>query len=447
MEDLSLEQMIRDVAVIGAAGKMGKGIALLLMLEQARLFTEKKETAKLVLVDPNQQGLNLLRKYLQTQVRRFAEKNINSLRQWYEKQENLISNKEIIDDFVDQTLSQAVFTDTLAAIHSAKLIFEAAPENLQIKVDLLQKSKKYTEEKAIFFSNTSSIPIGELEKQSGLFGQLIGFHFYNPPAVQKLLEVIKPDGACQSLIDQSVLLAKRLGKIVVFSADHAGFIGNGHFLQEVGIAVQMVQNLAEKMPWQQAVFVVNAITERWLLRPMGIFQLIDYVGVDIVLSIASVMNEYGDAGLELSFLQDLLEKGVRGGQHGDGGQKQGFFGYQGITPISFWQKKNTYCLFEDDPMIKQANSWLKNPPPYSWKQIRSAPDQKEKILEQMQLIRQEKTEPAVQASAFLQASSCVVEQLVATGVAKSFSDVETVLKNGFYHLYSPASYFLKEVSQ
>src|SRR6185295_16568588 len=104
--------------------------------------------------------------------------------------------------------------------------------------------------KAFVLSNTSSIPIHLLASESGLKDQLIGFHFYNPPAVQKLVELIPQERAgevadevADEVLAISQELAKKMNKIVVYSRDVAGFIGNGHFSREIALACRFVEEL------------------------------------------------------------------------------------------------------------------------------------------------------------------------------------------------------------
>ena len=76
--------------------------------------------------------------------------------------------------------------------YGSQLIFEAIKEDKALKVKLFSQIKKNNPD-AWFLTNTSSIPIGEIEKEAGLNGDIIGYHFYNPPVIQKLLEIIKTD--------------------------------------------------------------------------------------------------------------------------------------------------------------------------------------------------------------------------------------------------------------
>jgi 3-hydroxyacyl-CoA dehydrogenase len=118
------------------------------------------------------------------------------------------------------------------ATAEAKLIFEAVFEDEKLKIDLLGKARTIADPDAWYLTNTSSIPIGGLDQKLELGGRIVGYHFYNPPAVQKLLELITSENTLPELEKAGAALAKRLGKKVFPANDIAGFIGNGHFMRD-----------------------------------------------------------------------------------------------------------------------------------------------------------------------------------------------------------------------
>jgi 3-hydroxyacyl-CoA dehydrogenase len=106
---MDLSQRLQNVAVIGAAGKMGSGIALLLAKELARtkLTSEGKgKTYRLALIDLNEEALDGLMRYLRSQLLKLAEKSVNDLRQLYADRKDLVENGEMIQEFVGQARSR-----------------------------------------------------------------------------------------------------------------------------------------------------------------------------------------------------------------------------------------------------------------------------------------------------------------------------------------------------
>ena len=146
--------------------------------------------------------------------------------------------------------------------------------------------------------------INELDKKANLKGRIIGFHFYNPPAIQKLVELIVAENTDADLVNFANLYAKNIGKIIVPSRDIAGFIGNGHFMRDALYAINEVEKLSQSLSLPEAIFAINRVSQDFQIRPMGMFQLIDFnvsVGLgknkenvsQFVFRIAHIIFSYG----------------------------------------------------------------------------------------------------------------------------------------------------------
>jgi hypothetical protein len=149
-----------------------------------------------------------------------------------------------------------------------------------------------------FLTNTSSIPIGELDEKAGLEGNVIGFHFYNPPAIQKLMEIIPPKTVNPELAEFANQLAKNLKKVIVLSNDVAGFIGNGFFMRDILYAVQETRKLAEKMPLTEAIYALDKVSRDYLIRPWAFSScriMLELMSVFIM----NVMDERLDESLAM----------------------------------------------------------------------------------------------------------------------------------------------------
>ena len=176
--------------------------------------------------------------------------------------------------------------------------------------------------------------------------RIIGFHFYNPPAIQKLVEVISTDKNPENLLILSDELIKSFGKIKVPSNDIAGFIGNGHFIREGLSVIKHLDNLPYEQ--NQAIYHLNQIIAKVLLRPMGMFQLIDYVGLDVFSMICKTMRKYIDEDFSHPLIEELIDHGIKGGQFGNGSQKDGFFKYdKGQIVGVINPKKKSYKPIEE----------------------------------------------------------------------------------------------------
>lgn len=446
-----LNEMIKRVAVIGAGGKMGSGIALLLLQEMACQEAELTGAVGageyfLHAIDADEKNLNSLKGYLKAQITKFAEKNINRLREWYARDKNLIDNEEIVDAFVDGTMNNVQLESSLEEAKHSTMIFEAIVEDIAIKAHVFSSLEKIVRQDAYYFTNTSSIPISVLAEKSGLKGRLIGYHFYNPPAVQKLLEIIPPSGVEYDLKDLAILLAKKLKKTPVFSRDIAGFIGNGFMIREIAFACRQLEKLSEIMPVYEAIYILNKISQDFLIRPMGTFQLLDYVGIDVAHKIAGIMTAYlPDDNFRLDIVSKMIEAKIWGGQYPNGSQKNGFFQYEdhelrGIYDLN----KEIYLPLDKSEWQAKCDAWIGDLPQNhaSWKRLVKDPKREEKLSLYFQHLCKDKTRGAELAKSLLLESREIAFNLVRDGVAATMKDVDIVLENGFFHLYGPDSTFL-----
>ncbi len=432
----------KKAAVIGAAGKMGRGISLILLQEMACLDAEENGTVGqndfgLYLIDTDEEAVFGLRRYFRPHLTRYAEKAINRIRSYFYTRGDLIENRQMIQEFVDGALDLIRPSTELKTAKNSLMVFEAVAEDFELKGKILGKLKSLCSGDTVFFTNTSSIPIGELGQISGLDGRLVGAHFYNPPPVQKLLEVIFPDDAESAVKKLALEVGKDLGKTAVASRDVAGFIGNGHFIREIAFACGLYSRLRENYSHVESVVLVDAVTRDFLIRPMGIFQLLDYVGLDVWKKIAAIMTEKIPLeGITPSLLNDMVRRGKVGGQNMDGSQKEGFFRYQKhqITDV-FDLEKDAYIPLDEEK--KEHIKALLGPIPKGhipWKNARNLEDREERLKIYENNLREAGSLAAHLAAQFLDHSRNAAQELVRSKVAANLEDVHTVLKYGFYHV-------------
>lgn len=437
-------EKLSQVAVLGAAGKMGSGILLLTALEMFEQSTLPENKGKLFLlqaIDLSPEALKGLRTYLAAQVKKNGEKKTVWLRSVYLDRADLIENEQIIEQYVHDVLAQVSFTTRIESAYDAQLVFEAASENPDLKVKLFRQIDSNSSVKPWFLTNTSSIPIGYLNDHAGLNGRIIGFHFYNPPAVQKLVELISAPATLAELTEFSLHFASRLRKIVVKSNDLAGFIGNGHFMRDLLYASAKVAELGSEFTVPQALYVVDKVSRDYLVRPMGIFQLTDYVGVDVCSYILSVMDRFiPGRGLHSQLLDNLLSKNIKGGQFSDGSQKDGIFKYQKGAPVAVINP-STGEYIPLSEVAPSCDGWLGSMPSgwLGWKQVMRLPDREAHLVKHFATLRAMPDNGAKLALGYASYAAEVAKGLVADGVASSTDDVNTVMMTGFFHSHGPVN--------
>jgi len=442
---MDLNTRLQNVAVVGAAGKMGSGISLLLALELAyRALEQKDKTYVLNLIDMNDGALHGLLRYLREQAVKEAEKQMSRLRRLYADRDDLVENGEMVQAFVHEVLLHVRTGKTLNLAQDSTLVFEAAFEKEELKIDLYRELAAKCPQEMYLLTNTSSIPLHVLAEAAGMTGRVIGFHFYNPPAVQKLLEVIQPSICAEELQAMALELATILGKTVVPSNDIAGFIGNGHFMRDGLHGIREAERLAQEHGLVKAVYMVNRVSQEWLLRPMGIFQLIDYVGLDVFQLILRVMDKYLQGGLHSPLIDRYLELGVRGGQTSSGGQKDGFLKYEKGAIVGIYDPDRQDYVPLEGTRNPEADALLgPHPEPVlSWKSLQYAPDREAKLRAYFGRFAAQDTLGVQLAGAHCRASRETSLRLVQDGVAHCAEDVNKVLMLGFFHLYGPINDYL-----
>ncbi len=437
---------LQNVTVLGAAGKMGSGILLLTAVEMADLSLKPENKGKafvLNAMDVSKEGLAGLMLYLRSQVQKIAEKKTVALRKYYAGRADLVENEEIINQYIFDVISIVRPTTRLESAYDSSLVFEAVSENRALKVKILSQIDQNNPGKPWFFTNTSSVPIHLIDEEANLGGRVLGFHFYNPPAVQKLVELIVTGKSDPEMVEFSKVYAKNLGKVVVPANDFAGFIGNGHFMRDALHGIKTMQKLSMELSVPEAVYCVNKVTQDFLIRPMGIFQLIDYVGIDVVSFIMNVMNPFlPDEDLHSDLLDQMISLGVKGGQFSDGSQKDGFLKYEkGKVVAVFDTVSKSYVNVAD--LKEKCDKYLGAGPAslIPWKAAIKVKDKDAvfgKIFTDMKALD---TTGAKLAVEYGRVSNAIGKKLVADKVAFTDADVNTVLLTGFFHAYGPVNSF------
>ena len=203
--------------------------------------------------------------------------------------------------------------------------------------------------------------------------------------------------------------------------------------------ISEAERLAADMPLHEAIYLVNKVTQDYLVRPMGIFQLIDYVGVDVVSYIMQVMNpHFPGEELHSKRLDNYLKLGVRGGQNSDGSQKYGILKYEKGKPVAIYDDSSKQYI-PIDGFRESADKQL-GPLPGSyqpWKQVVNSRTKEVIFAALFAEIKLMETLGAKLAINYAKRSKEIGLQLVSDGIARTDEDVNTVLLTGFFHALGP----------
>jgi 3-hydroxybutyryl-CoA dehydrogenase len=185
-----------------------------------------------------------------------------------------------------------------SAVEKADIVFEAAPENLALKQDIFVKLSASTQAGCILASNTSVLPIGEISARAGDPGRILGTHWWNPPYLIPLVEVIQAPRTESVYIEKCINLLKRAGKMAVHvKRDVPGFVGNRlqHALWREAISIVEAGICdAETVD----LVVKNSFGMR--LPVLGPLENADLVGLDLTLAIHNVILREIEASPEPS---------------------------------------------------------------------------------------------------------------------------------------------------
>ena len=193
-------------------------------------------------------------------------------------------------------LSEAEMNAILARIHpmlglreavsNADLIIEAIPENLELKKTTFKEVDGYAPSHAIIASNTSSVSITEMASATKRPEKVCGMHFFNPPQLMKLVEVIRGARTSDETVETVLSIAHKMEKeTVVVKKDSPGFIVNRILIPALNEAVALHwEGVADREDIDKAI----KLGLNW---PMGPLMLLDYIGLDTTLAIADVLTK------------------------------------------------------------------------------------------------------------------------------------------------------------
>jgi 3-hydroxybutyryl-CoA dehydrogenase len=210
---------------------------------------------------------------------------------------------------------------TLAgAVGSADVVIEAALEKLALKQDIFAELEKLAPRHALLASNTSVIPIGKIAARVSTKDRVLGTHWWNPPWLVPLVEVIQTEGTAAASVTAMMDLLRSVGKTVVHvRKDVPGFIGNRlqHALWREAIA--LVQNGV--CDAETVDIVVKAGFGR-RLGVVGPIENADLIGTDLTLDIhQNLLADLDRTPGPLPYLVDLVAKGRLGFKTGEGFRK------------------------------------------------------------------------------------------------------------------------------
>jgi 3-hydroxyacyl-CoA dehydrogenase len=192
-------------------------------------------------------------------------------------------------------------------------VIEAVPERMEVKQAVFSELDAVTPGYAILASNTSSLSITEMGEATGRPDKVVGFHFFFPASVMRLIEVIEGDDTSAETAQAAVGFAQRIRKLPIRCLEAPGFV------------VNRILNSSASELWRMQeetgmdVKELDKLVAESKAAPMGPFFLADLLGLDTVLHVAEHLKEsYGDRFYLHKRMQELVAAGELGAKTGKG---------------------------------------------------------------------------------------------------------------------------------
>jgi 3-hydroxybutyryl-CoA dehydrogenase len=214
----------------------------------------------------------------------------------------------------DEVLARVSGTTKLDDLADRDLVIEAVVESLPVKEALFSALGEIAKPGAVLATTTSSLPVIECAKASGRPADVVGMHFFNPAQVMKLVEVVSTISTAPDVAATAHAVSAKLGKHAVSCTDRAGFIVNALLFPYLNDAVKMLE------AHYATADDIDAAMKVGCGYPMGPFELLDVVGLDVSLAIErELYTEFREPGFAPApLLEHLVTAGYLGRNNGRG---------------------------------------------------------------------------------------------------------------------------------
>ncbi|AGK60174.1 3-hydroxyacyl-CoA dehydrogenase /Enoyl-CoA hydratase [Archaeoglobus sulfaticallidus PM70-1] len=261
----------------------------------------------------------------------------------------LESKKKIKENAEDVLKRIKTTTNLEEAAKEADFVIEAVIEDTDVKKDIFKRLDENCKEGVIFSTNTSTIPITDISSATRRPESVIGLHFFNPPTLIKLVEIIRGERTSDETVEKTKEFAKTIGMdYVLVEKDVPGFLVNRINLRVFTEAIRMVE---EGFKPEE----IDSAVKYRLGLPMGILEVVDFSGVDIVFYVTHEMMKRGVNVKPSKLVEEMIKEGRLGMKSG-----RGFYEHKGVyhrvkIPRNLAYRVNPVRILA--PAINEA-SWL-----------------------------------------------------------------------------------------
>lgn len=236
-----------------------------------------------------------------------------------------VDRGKVSADDMAATLSRLTITaDLKASLDGSDLVIEAAPEKLELKQQIFRQVAEVVAPDAIVASNTSSISIAALADADPHPERFLGLHFFNPPPLMPLLEIVHGPKTDAAVVSTCRELSQQWGKEPIVVKDSPGFassrLGVALGLEAIRMVEEGIASAAD----------IDKAMELGYRHPMGPLKLTDMIGIDVRVHIAEYLaSKLSDARFEPpALMRQMVAEGKLGMKTG-----QGFYKWDGRKPV------------------------------------------------------------------------------------------------------------------
>jgi 3-hydroxyacyl-CoA dehydrogenase len=246
---------------------------------------------------------------------KFVDQGIEKARSLWQKR---VDDGKMQADELDRKLALITGTTAYDSFGDVDFVIEAVPERMEIKQAVFAELDEVTPGHAILSSNTSSLSITEMGEATSRPDKVVGFHFFFPASVMRLIEVIEGDDTSPETVQAASNFAQAIRKMPIRCGEAPGFVVNRilnssvselwRFQEESGASIEEIDKLVGESK----------------AAPMGPFFLTDMLGLDTVLHVAEYLRDsYGERFYVHKQMQELVAAGNLGLKTGKGFYEHG----------------------------------------------------------------------------------------------------------------------------
>nr|MDO8082088.1 3-hydroxyacyl-CoA dehydrogenase family protein [Candidatus Freyarchaeota archaeon] len=241
------------------------------------------------------------------------------------------------EDAENDTERIKTFVHLKEAVEDVDYVIEAVPEILKLKQQIFKEINGYAPEHTIFATNTSALRITEIAEATKQPEKVVGMHWWNPPQLMPLVEIIKGDKTSDETVDITWHFTQCLGKVPVVCKDSPGFIG---VRLQAALVIEAISILEQGLATAEDIDTTVKMSLGLRLPVIGPLEIVDMGGMDVFLNAYDYLHsKLGDKFRPPDLLRQNVEEGRLGLKTG-----KGFYEYTAESAEALTKRRDDWML-------------------------------------------------------------------------------------------------------